>query len=704
MKRQLWFLISLALVMPVCNLQSFEQPQTQADEGWNLAYHAPVNASGYDQGFTPQMAVDGLYSPFGPPQCWVRSGPEPNWIEVKIPLNARLYGIEVLLDRQATGLRFEAWARLANDKLESLGKFDGKPDGNGLVRVDLSKPRSGITGVRLEMLDPGFPCIHELGMIGSTEEPPQGITPGCLGSPDVIYHHGMVITMNPDLPTAEAVAIKGDRIWAVGTDAEIQALNEGRTSLTGSECTVEIDLSGRTVVPGFIDSHQHRINGLGNAGYNDPEQVIQLAIEQGWTSVHEMYVDEPTLETLRALDHAGKLRLRFDAYLALTGRQGEILDDWYQNFQPGTEYSPYLRLAGVKIFIDHGWGHGPLLISSRVLNQIIKKANDLGWQVAVHTVGEAAHTAVLDAYEASQGGVADDRYRNRIEHVIVISDEDIARMERLGVIAAIQLNGPSDWLAIDDFRPPDFTPDLIPHFARWRDLFAGDVKVIGSSDWHSAIPLIRDEFGSPMLLLYQAVTRTATDGGEPKSWMLDQTITIEQAFQSLTINGAYASFEEHKKGSLEYPKLADLVILASNPLTAPIESVPDIQVLLTMIGGKVEYCADGNANLCPGPFTGTWMGIDPDDDSETTVVLEQYGDRLTGTFSDTYSPGVPPPGYEGSGTGTVHSYATGEITFDLTRPDGNAVTVDFSLTLSNREETLTLNCVAGCTQLVLQRQ
>ena len=81
--------------------------------------------------------------------------------------------------------------------------------------------------------------------------------------------------------------------------------------------------------------------------------------------------------------------------------------------------------------------------------------------------------------------------------------------------------------------------------------------------------------------------------------MLDQVITVEQALRSLTINGAYATFEEDKKGSLESGKLADIVILSENPLTEPIENVPDIQILMTMIGGKVEYCAVGQESLCP---------------------------------------------------------------------------------------------------------
>jgi hypothetical protein len=105
-----------------------------------------------------------------------------------------------------------------------------------------------------------------------------------------------------------------------------------------------------------------------------------------------------------------------------------------------------------------------------------------------------------------------------------------------------------------------------------------------------------------------------------------------------------------------------------------------------------------------GPFTGTWRGPDPADGSETTIVLVQTGDRLTGTFTDAYSPGLPQPGFEGSGSGMLTSGTTAEITFDLTRSDGSALTTVFLLTLSNENNTLSFTCDAGCPLQALERQ
>jgi Glycosyltransferase WbsX len=103
------------------------------------------------------------------------------------------------------------------------------------------------------------------------------------------------------------------------------------------------------------------------------------------------------------------------------------------------------------------------------------------------------------------------------------------------------------------------------------------------------------------------------------------------------------------------------------------------------------------------PFTGTWQGPDPVDGSTTRLSLVQTGNELTGTYSDSYSAGIKPPGFQGNGSGMVLSGSTSEMTFHLTRWDGAAAQAVFVLTLSNQNNTLVLGCSAGC-PIVLQRQ
>ncbi|MEE8046468.1 MAG: amidohydrolase family protein, partial [Dehalococcoidia bacterium] len=80
-------------------------------------------------------------------------------------------------------------------------------------------------------------------------------------------------------------------------------------------------------------------------------------------------------------------------------------------------------------------------------------------------------------------------------------------------------------------------------------------------------------------------------------WLAAEAIGVEEALRIMTINGAYLLFMEDQVGSLKAGKLADLIILSDNPLTIDPDSLKDLEVMMTMVGGKVEYCAE--RDLCP---------------------------------------------------------------------------------------------------------
>src|SRR5262249_44079510 len=90
----------------------------------------------------------------------------------------------------------------------------------------------------------------------------------------------------------------------------------------------------------------------------------------------------------------------------------------------------------------------------------------------------------------------------------------------------------------------------------------------------------------PMMFLQSAVTRTDTKGNV---WGPKQRITVSEALRIATVNGAYASFEEKLKGSIEPGKLADLVVLARDPLKEDPMSLVTIPVERTMVGGEWKF-------------------------------------------------------------------------------------------------------------------
>jgi predicted amidohydrolase YtcJ len=85
-----------------------------------------------------------------------------------------------------------------------------------------------------------------------------------------------------------------------------------------------------------------------------------------------------------------------------------------------------------------------------------------------------------------------------------------------------------------------------------------------------------------------AITRRTRDGATLGA---DQAITREQALRMWTLNGAWMTFEEKTKGSIEPGKLADMVVVSKDFLHCPVDEIKDIEALLTVVGGQVVYQA-----------------------------------------------------------------------------------------------------------------
>lgn len=402
-------------------------------------------------------------------------------------------------------------------------------------------------------------------------------------TPDLILFNGTVLTMEVDQPAAEGIAVAGDEIVAVGTDEEILALR--------AEGTVTVDLAGRTLLPGFIDSHAHWIGDRERVGHATPEEAIEAALESGWTSISELFVDQGRLDELRALDEAGGLRIRVNAYLPLSW-QDERFGTWYQAYAPGQEFSPTLRIGGVKIFVD-SWLWGETLFSQAELTDLVAEAHEAGFQIAIHATRDEPLDLVLNAYEEALGGASNGIYRHRVEHVTMLRGDQLARMRELGIIASFQLTWfHSDWAEAVESELP---PEDVEKVARWRDILEAGIPAMGSTDYPWGLPPV----GSAVKAIHRAVTRTGEQGAPPP-WMLDQRIAVEEALRLLTIDAAYGTFQERVKGSIAVDKLADLVVLSENPLEIPPERIDDLDILLTIVGGKAEHCL-AYGELCESP-------------------------------------------------------------------------------------------------------
>ncbi len=423
--------------------------------------------------------------------------------------------------------------------------------------------------------------------------------------PDLILHDAVVITMDPGIPHASAIAISGARIVAVGSDDEVLAL-------AGPNTTV-VDLDGLTVTPGFIDSHGHWIGDRDLYGVTDPHDAIEMALEGGWTSLDELFVNQDRLDELTALDAAGELRVRVNAYLPVNFGPDQRFGMWFSDHTPGEIVGPRLRLAGVKFFID-GCGPDTYYLSEphaddptnvgqfdwtrRELRRMVRRVHDAGWQIAAHSCGDAATDEILDALRLAYRHSGVGSLRDRIEHLIALRDDQIARMRRLHVLPSFQLTFVDSTWAADLQRA--FDPGRFDLLGRWRDL-ASDPRLhaVGSTDspYGEGAPL---RPSTVMEALAEATTRVGAPGVAPTTYMLDQRLTVMQGLRLLTIRGAYAISAEDDLGSLAVGKLADLVVLSDDPRAVPRTELGQVDVAMVFVGGGLEVCAAGYETRCPG--------------------------------------------------------------------------------------------------------
>ena len=423
--------------------------------------------------------------------------------------------------------------------------------------------------------------------------------------PDLIVHDAVVLTMDPEMPRASAFAVEGDRFVAVGSDEDVLAL-------VGSGTTV-IDLDGKAVTPGFIDSHSHWIGDRGLYGVRSPRRAIQMALDGGWTSINEHFVNQERLDELTQLDAAGDLRLRVNAYLPVNYGPDQRFGMWFRDLTPGAVIGPRLRLAGVKFFIDAcgtrsmymttGDPDDPTRTGSfhwrrHELRRMVQRVHDAGWQIAAHSCGDAATDEILDALELAFGDEDGRQYRDRIEHLVALRDDQIRRMGQLGVTPSIQLTWVDSNWAASMLRV--FDDDMLALMGRWRDLVKRPrLHTIGSTD--TPYGELYSELGPSTVMdaLMSATTRIQEPGDRVPRFMREQRISLMQAIRLLTVGGAYGISAEDDLGTVTPGKFADFVVLSPDPRTVRPRLLDTVDVALVVVGGLAEVCAPDYEAICP---------------------------------------------------------------------------------------------------------
>jgi len=267
-----------------------------------------------------------------------------------------------------------------------------------------------------------------------------------------------------------------------------------------------------------------------------------------------------------------------------------------EGFPMTTGYgSEMLRFLGLKLLIDGGIGgrtallrepyegepdnYGLLTMPEEKLQRLVDAGNLRGMLVGVHCAGGRAMDIVLEAFEETDRKRPIAGRRFTLIHAYQPSEENFERCRRLGVVVASQ---PSFLYYLGDSYYENVGPArsrwLKPHRA-WLD--EGIVVAAGTDSPVTPYP--------PFVSLWAAVARRTEVRGTQMG--TEQRVSREEAIRMYTVNGAYLSFEEDLKGSVEPGKLADLIVIDRDILTCPEDKIKETKVLRTILGGKTVYRA-----------------------------------------------------------------------------------------------------------------
>jgi predicted amidohydrolase YtcJ len=219
--------------------------------------------------------------------------------------------------------------------------------------------------------------------------------------------------------------------------------------------------------------------------------------------------------------------------------------------------------------------YGILTMTQEQLHEAVDDAHVHNFQVGIHANGDVTIDMVLKAYERALQKWPDPHRRHRIEHCSLVNPDLVRRIRANGVI------------------PTPFWTYVYYHGEKWaqygeekmrwmmahRSFLDAGIRVPGASDYTPG-PF------EPLMAVQSMVTRTDYKG---RVWGANQRVTVDEALAIATINGAHASSEETLKGSITAGKLADFVVLEQDPHEVEPDTIINIKVNRTVVGGKTVF-------------------------------------------------------------------------------------------------------------------
>lgn len=344
-----------------------------------------------------------------------------------------------------------------------------------------------------------------------------------------------------------------------------------------------------------IRSTLAKLRALGITSYTEP------GLGPGGDRMMGGALSQETLDVYRRLLADGELTARVSVLLLPTGMSStaadfaRVLDSIDV---PASEDPRRLNIIGVKIFADGippnrtawmheaylGGGCGALCVGGETdeervtaVAEMVRHAHTAGYQVGVHVTGDRGIDTVVDAFAAATAGQPRPDARHYVIHGDFLTPRSMKTLAEHGF--GVNMNPTIKW-TIADLEEEFVGPERAAYEWPYRDALDAGVKVASSSDAPVTFPDWRQGIATMLLRESKASGRVSGPG---------QRITLAEAVRTYTIDPAWQDFAEEWKGSLEVGKVADLCVLAGDLLTTDPHAIPQLPVMLTVLGGEVVY-------------------------------------------------------------------------------------------------------------------
>jgi predicted amidohydrolase YtcJ len=323
-------------------------------------------------------------------------------------------------------------------------------------------------------------------------------------------------------------------------------------------------------------------------GRNGMRHISQLLTAAGLTSVHDAGADRDRVLAYEDARANGELRHR--ACFLVRG------ETTFNGFKAAGIYygfgDEWLRVGGVKFAADGSASertmrmstpyvgtndYGILTMTQQEIDESVEDAHRHNYRVAIHANGDVTIDMVLKAYENVLKKFPRSDTRHRIEHCSLVNPDLLRRIKAIGAI-------PTPFWTYAHYHGEkwkEYGQDKMQWMFAHKSFLETGIPVPGASDYGPG-PF------EPLMALQSMVTRKDYTGNV---WGPRQRVTMDEALTIATINGAYASHEENVKGSITAGKYADFVVLEKDPHDVDADTIKDIKVVRTIVGGKTMHGA-----------------------------------------------------------------------------------------------------------------